>query len=52
MSEMQVRPLDWEDPLEKWEPTSVLLPGKSQGQRSLVDYSPWGRNEWDMVEAT
>ena len=25
----------------KWHPTPVLLPGKSHGQRSLVDYSPW-----------
>ena len=24
----------------KWQPTPVLLPGKSQGQRSLVGYSP------------
>ena len=27
----------------KWQPTSVVLPGKSHGQRSLVGYSPWGR---------
>ena len=27
----------------KWEPTPVLLPGKSHGQRSLVGCSPWGR---------
>ena len=27
----------------KWQPTPVLLPGKSHGQRSLVGYSPWGR---------
>ena len=27
----------------KWQPTPVLLPGKSHGQRSLVSYSPWGR---------
>ena len=27
----------------KWKPTPVLLPGKSHGWRSLVDYSPWGR---------
>ena len=27
----------------RWHPTSVLLPGKSHGQRSLVDCSPWGR---------
>ena len=25
----------------KWQPTPVFLPGKSQGQRSLVGYSPW-----------
>ena len=27
----------------KWQPTSVFLPGKSDGQRSLMGYSPWGR---------
>ena len=27
----------------KWQPTTVLLPGKSHGQRRLVGYSPWGR---------
>ena len=27
----------------QWQPTPVLLPGKSQGQRSLVGCSPWGR---------
>ena len=27
----------------QWQPTPVLLPGKSQGWRSLVGYSPWGR---------
>ena len=27
----------------KWQPTSVFLLGKSHGQRSLLDYSPWGR---------
>ena len=26
----------------KWQPTPVFLPGKSHGQRSLADYSPWG----------
>ena len=26
----------------QWHPTPVLLPGKSQGQRSLVCCSPWG----------
>ena len=27
----------------KWQPTPVLLPGKSHGLRSLVGCSPWGR---------
>ena len=26
----------------RWHPTSVLLPGKSHGQRSPVGCSPWG----------
>ena len=26
----------------KWQPTPVLLPGESHGQRSLVGYCPWG----------
>ena len=34
----------------KWQPTPVLLPGKSHGQRSLVGYSPWGRKESDTTE--
>ena len=34
----------------KWQPTPVLLPGKSHGQRSLVGYSPWGCKESDMIE--
>ena len=25
----------------KWQPTAVFLPGKSQGQGSLVGCSPW-----------
>ena len=27
----------------KWQPTPVLLPGKSHGWRSLIGCSPWGR---------
>ena len=34
----------------KWHPTPVLLPGKSHGWRSLVDYSPWGHKELDTTE--
>jgi len=26
----------------KWQPTPVFLPRKSQGQRSLEGYGPWG----------
>ena len=34
----------------QWQPTPVLLPGKSHGQRSLVGCSPWGRWELDMTK--
>ena len=29
----------------KWQPTPGFVPGKSNGQRSLAGYSPWGRKE-------
>ena len=29
----------------KWQPTPVLLPGKSHGQRSLAGYNLWGLKE-------
>ena len=34
-----------EDQRRQWQPTPVLLPGKSHGQRSLVGCSPWGCEE-------
>ena len=34
----------------QWQPTPVLLPGKSQGQKSLVGCSPWGHEESDTTE--
>ena len=34
---------------KKWQPTPVLLPGKSHGQRSLVGYSPWVTKQLDMT---
>ena len=34
----------------QWQPTPVLLPGKSHGQRSLVGCSPWGHEESDTTE--
>ena len=36
----------------KCQPTPVFLPGKSQGQRSLVGCRLWGRTESDTTEAT
>ena len=33
----------------KWLPIPVFWPGKSHGQRSLVDYTPRSRNESDMT---
>ena len=51
MKELRVRSLNQEDPLEeKWQPTPVFLPGKSQGQRSIVGSSPWGHKASDMTE--
>ena len=43
-----VRKIPWK---RKWQPTPVFLPGKSQGQRSLVGYSPWGckRIRYELV---
>ena len=40
--ETRVQSLNLEDPLEKEIPTPVFLPGKSNGQRRLAGYSPWG----------
>ena len=51
MPETQVRSLGREDPRRmKWQPTPVLLPGKSHGLRSLVGYPPWGCKESDTTE--
>ena len=36
----------------KWQPTPVFLPGKFQGQGSLVGCCLWGRTESDTTEAT
>ena len=36
----------------QWQPTPVLLPGKSQGWRRLVGCSPWGHEESDTYWAT
>ena len=36
----------------KWQPTTVFLPGESQGWGSLVGCHLWGCTELDMTEAT
>ena len=36
----------------KWQPTTVFLPGESQGQGSLVGCCLWGRTELDTTEVT
>ena len=41
-----VRKIPWR---RKWQPTPVLLPGKSHGQRSLVDYSSWISKSWTRL---
>ena len=51
MQKTWVRSLGQEDPLEKETAThSNILPGESNGQRSLTGYSPWGRKESDTTE--
>ena len=43
-----VRKIPWG---RKWQSSPVFLPGKFHGQRRLVGYSLWGREELDMTEA-
>ena len=52
---LPLAPQTWVDPWvgkipwrRAWQPTLVVLPGESNGQRSLEGYSPWGRKESDM----
>ena len=35
---------------KKWQNTPVCMPGKSDGPRSLVGYSPWGCKETVTTE--
>ena len=43
----RVRKIPW---IRKWQPTQVFLPRKSNRQRSLAGYSPWGLKELDTTE--
>ena len=45
----RARKIPWN---RKWQPAPVFLPGKFNGQRSLVGYYPWGCKESDMTENT
>ena len=47
--DLWVRKIPWR---RKWQPTPVLLPGKSHGQRNLAGYSSWGCQESDTTETT
>ena len=42
-----VRKIPWR---REWQPTPVILPRESHGQRSLAGYSPWGHKELDTTE--
>ena len=42
-----VRKIPWR---RAWQPTPVVLPGESDGQRNLAGYSPWGHKELDTAE--
>ena len=42
MQEIWVQSLGWEDTRRrKWQPTPVVRPGKSHGQRTIAVCSPW-----------
>ena len=50
MPDTWVQSLSLEESLEKeWQPTPVLLPEESHGQRSLACYSPWSCKESGMT---
>ena len=51
VQETRVQSLGQGDPLEEGMGTTpVFLPGVFHGQRSLVDYRPWGCKKSDMTE--
>ena len=51
MQEAWVQALGWLDRWRReWLPSPVFFPGKSHGQRSLADDSPWGHKESDTTE--
>ena len=49
ISQLKLYPVILPNRRRQWQPTPVLLPGKSHGWRSLVGCSPWGRKESDTT---
>ena len=47
MQETWIGRIPWR---RKWQPTPVVLPGESHGQRSLMGYCPWGLKQSDTTE--
>ena len=53
MQEIQVQSLGVEDSLEEEMATqSSILAWRITGQRSVMDYNPWGLNAWNVTEHT
>ena len=51
MQETRIQSLVGKIPWKRaWQPTPVLLPGGSHGQRTLAGYSPWSHEELDTAE--
>ena len=51
MQETWVRSLSWEDPLEEGMATHCsILAWRIPGQRSMMDFSPWGRKAFVTTE--
>ena len=48
--ETQIRPLGWEDPLEKGMATHSSILAWKNPQKTLEGYSPWGCKESDTAE--
>ena len=49
-TKQQRKTIEWERWRRQWQPTPVLLLGKSHGWRGLVGFSPWGREESDTTK--
>ena len=45
--DLRVGKIPWR---RKWQPSTVFLPGESNGWRNLLGYHPWGHKEWDTTE--